>query len=795
MPLLPVEVVGMTAPPDEVVAPGVAGRGIAPNVSLTELDSVENSSHQPGVPATDAVGASTDAAANQWGMGILPQHRAMLAASGITPEFARRRGYVSVDTKVRVRTLGITRAGCNVPGLLIPSLRVDGSTWGFQYRPDSPRQRSGKTVKYETPTGQRNGIDVPPGVADMLGDPTCELWVTEGVKKADCAAIRGLACVALPGVWGWRGSNASGGKTAVADWHDVALNDRKVILAFDSDVMTKPAVRQALTELARYLTSKGAEVLYCHLPDAGDGKVGLDDYLIDHPVAELLRLVHPEPPQSRTDDLGDFWPSPAAPLDVARRILSDYSADDLLTLRHWRNGWMQWDRDHWVEIEDKEVRASVYRRLESATYQKKEGVEPWNPKARTVSDVIDAMAGVTHLPERVDPPYWLPDGTHIAGAGADQVVACRNGLLDVASRELMTLTPALFNRVAVPFDYAADADAPTAWLEFLDSVWPDDPASVDLLAEWFGYVLSGRTDMQKIMLIVGPTRSGKGTIADVLAGMIGRGNVAGPTLASMATNFGLSPLLGRPLAIVSDARLGGGNTFQVVERLLSISGEDMLTVDRKYRDPWTGKLPARFMIMTNELPRFGDASGAIANRFVVLTMLHSFLGKEDRSLRGRLARELPGILRWSLDGLDRLVSNGRFTVTPASEDMITTLHDAVSPISAFLRDCCDRGPHLEAPVEILFGAWNLWCLENFRDHTGTVQTFGRDLMAAVPGIKITQPRDGDGQRKRRYVGLSLKPATNNGDSRVPVRANTPGSDAVARDDTRANSLWSVGQSA
>lgn len=758
---------------------------------------VEDSSRLRGLPASSAntAGISTDAAVNQWGMSILPQHRAMLAASGITPEIARRRGYVSVDTKVRVRTLGITRAGCNVPGLLIPSRRIDGSTWGFQYRPDSPRQRSGKTVKYETPTGQRNGIDVPPGVADMLGDPTRELWVTEGVKKADCAAIRGLACVALPGVWGWRGSNASGGKTAVADWHDVALNDRRVILAFDSDVMTKPAVRRALTELARYLTSKGAEVLYCHLPDAGDGKVGLDDYLIDHPVGELLTLVHPEPPQASNDDLGDLWPSPAAPLDVARRILGDYSADDLLTLRHWRNGWMQWDRDHWVEIEDKEVRASVYRRLESATYLKKEGAEPWNPKARTVSDVIDAMAGVTHLPERVDPPYWLPDGTHIAGAGADQVVACRNGLLDVASRELMPLTPALFNRVAVPFDYAADADAPTAWLEFLDSVWPDDPASVDLLAEWFGYVLSGRTDMQKIMLIIGPTRSGKGTIADVLAGLIGRGNVAGPTLASMATNFGLSPLLGRPLAIVSDARLGGGNTFQVVERLLSISGEDMLTVDRKYRDPWTGKLPARFMIMTNELPRFGDASGAIANRFVVLTMLHSFLGKEDRSLRGRLAQELPGILRWSLDGLDRLVSNGRFTVTPASEDMVRTLHDAVSPISAFLRDRCDRGPHLEVPVEILFGAWSLWCLENFRDHTGTVQTFGRDLMAAVPGIKITQPRDGDGQRKRRYVGLSLKPATNNGDPRVPVRASTPGGDAVARDGTRANPLWAVGESA
>ena len=64
---------------------------------------------------------------------------------------------------------------------------------------------------------------------------------------------------------------------------------------------------------------------------------------------------------------------------------------------------------------------------------------------------------------------------------------------------------------------------------------------------------------------------------------------------------------------------------QVVERLLSISGEDTLTIDRKYRDPWTGQLPTRFLVISNELPRFGDASGAIATRFVMLT-LRTLLG-------------------------------------------------------------------------------------------------------------------------------------------------------------------------
>src|SRR6516164_6204092 len=94
-------------------------------------------------------------------------------------------------------------------------------------------------------------------------------------------------------------------------------------------------------------------------------------------------------------------------------------------------------------------------------------------------------------------------------------------------------------------------------------------------------------------------------------------NVCGPTLSSLGGEFGLAPLLGKSLAIISDARSGGGkNSPAVVERLLSISGEDTLTVNRKYREQWNGKLPARLHIISNELPRLGDASSAIVGRLV-----------------------------------------------------------------------------------------------------------------------------------------------------------------------------------
>ena len=86
----------------------------------------------------------------------------------------------------------------------------------------------------------------------------------------------------------------------------------------------------------------------------------------------------------------------------------------------------------------------------------------------------------------------------------------------------------------------------------------------------------------------------------------------------------------------------------MIERLLSISGEDTLTVNRKYRDQWTGKLPCRLHVLSNELPKLGDASMAIVGRIVLLLTTRSWLGKEDHDLEPALQRELTGILNWSL---------------------------------------------------------------------------------------------------------------------------------------------------
>ena len=218
------------------------------------------------------------------------------------------------------------------------------------------------------------------------------------------------------------------------------------------------------------------------------------------------------------------------------------------------------------------------------------------------------------------------------------------------------------------------------------------------------------------------------------------------------------PLIGKPLAIISDARLGGRtDASAVVERLLAITGEDTITVDRKYREPWTGRLPTRFLILTNELPRLTDASGALASRFIVLLLTRSFYGQEDLTLEGRILRECPDILHWALTGYDRLRARGHFVQPASAEQAAEELADLGSPVGVFVRERCVVNHFLCVECEILFVAWKQWCGEQHRDHHGTIQTFGRDLRAAVPTLATIQGRDSKtGNRHRYYQGVGLQ---------------------------------------
>jgi len=158
--------------------------------------------------------------------------------------------------------------------------------------------------------------------------------------------------------------------------------------------------------------------------------------------------------------------------------------------------------------------------------------------------------------------------------------------------------------------------------------------------------------------------------------------------------------------------------------------------------------------MSNELPRLGDVSGALASRFVILTLERSFYGREDHGLGERLMSELPGILRWAVDGYQRLRARGRFEQPASAADAVSELEELGSPVGAFLAEHCVVGPAYSVLTDALYARWREWCAERGRDHPGTEASFGRDMRAVVPTLRRRQRRVG-GERKRFYDGVGL----------------------------------------
>ena len=190
--------------------------------------------------------------------------------------------------------------------------------------------------------------------------------------------------------------------------------------------------------------------------------------------------------------------------------------------------------------------------------------------------------------------------------------------------------------------------------------------------------------------------------ARILKGLLGTASVAGPTMSSLADTFGLEPLITKPLAIISDARIGARtDKSAITERLLSISSQDQMTVARKFKSAWDGQLMTRFMIITNDLPSMSDNSGALAGRYMILLLIKSFFGKEDPALTGKLLKELPGILNWAIAGYRRLRERGHFVQPKSSQEAADEIEMLAAPVKAFIRDRCQIGAGLSVEHNII----------------------------------------------------------------------------------------------
>ena len=449
------------------------------------------------------------------------------------------------------------------------------------------------------------------------------------------------------------------------------------------------------------------------------------------------------------------------PLDHARKFLQSlYAVEGGFKIVHYAQDFFIYTGTHYLYIEEATVRSQVYKFLDKCQKQDKKGnLVPFNANPAAVNAVLDALKSIVHLANDPNgkPPVWL-DGYAANNPPADKLVSMQNGLFQMDQMVLFPHSLGFFTYNSLPFEYDPSATC-SNWLRFLDDVWPNDDESKELLQEYFGYILSGDTRQQKFLNIIGPRRSGKGTINRVLTELLGQANVVSPQMEELCDTFGLQPWLGKQLASFTDARVTTKNAAGVVSQLLRIVGADTVTVNRKNKESWSGYLPTRIIVYSNEMLQLAENSNALTGRMLVLTMEHSFYGKEDVTLADRLIEELAGIFNWALEGHKRRTARlgQRFIQPQSSKDTLEEMARLSNPLIDFMEEVLEFGNGFEVSKDDLFACYKQWAAKkNF--HVGTEMSFKRRFASSTQdlGAKPYRRRNAEGD-EHIYLGVKLKP--------------------------------------
>lgn len=359
-----------------------------------------------------------------------------------------------------------------------------------------------------------------------------------------------------------------------------------------------------------------------------------------------------------------------------------------------------------------------------------------------------------NLREYLNPPCRLSTNQRL-----DDVMMLRNGymlLADVKAgrRVLHPHDPDHFTESVLGCSFNPDATCPR-FDRFINEIFPDDEASRLVVLRMMAYFLLPDVRFQKFFMLTGVSSSGKSTLAKLINVMVGPENVVGITrMEDLLGDFGLAPLLGKHVIYLPEANTTGSgrNAAAITNIIKQITGADQVTVNRKNCPQLSVQLPGRIVLTCNQPPEFGDDSGALRRRLVVVRFNRSFEDSPEVGLEGVLAAERDGILNRLLEVLpglyDGTATGGFHTPDSAREEQEQVLRDA-SPIGTFISDCLSPDPRGVISSTELAAVASRWCSENNVPLLSAI-AIGR-VLARKPHVRRFN-RNGRG-----FEGVTLSP--------------------------------------
>jgi len=241
--------------------------------------------------------------------------------------------------------------------------------------------------------------------------------------------------------------------------------------------------------------------------------------------------------------------------------------------------------------------------------------------------------------------------------------------------------------VRVPTEYNPNAKA-ERWEQFLKEVV--DEKYITVLKRYVGYAFFPDLPFHKVLVLVGEGSNGKSTFLGVIEHVLGEDNVAHVAVQQLGSRFAPAMLENKLLNIYPDLP---DRAFKDTGVFKAITGGDKITLEKKYRDPYSAKITTKHIFSANLLPGTKDKTYAFYRRWLIVNFPNQFIDNADPELPEKLKSEASGILNWILEGYKELKEEGDFGYEHNIEEIIEMYELAADSLHQFVANYCREGGH------------------------------------------------------------------------------------------------------
>ncbi|HTQ39911.1 MAG TPA: phage/plasmid primase, P4 family [Pirellulales bacterium] len=488
-----------------------------------------------------------------------------------------------------------------------------------------------------------------------------------------------------------------------------------------------------------------------------DGKPRAIDGWVPHDKYRSIDLWVPAPETTTLEAINNptFLARSAINKVFSRPLIIEGVADkSICTLLFAQETFYRHDGRCWVPTPDHEMFQTLWEHVELAflEYKKKHNCGD-SPLTRISTGLVnDAMHSLrVAVKTKKKPGQWLDNRKD----DPSHYLVCENGIIDL-SKDESRFYPHDINFFAtsmLPWSFDPNAPKPARWLQCLDEWWPNNPECHKLLQEFLGYSLTTPW-LHVFFVLCGAKRGGKGVIARVLQDIIGPGNYAALTLHRLGDKNALESGINKRLLFFPETNWGQFGP-EAREILAAISGRDAVEVTAKYKTALTTDNWGVCVITSNSIPHFQDVSGKLESRMILLRFIESFAEKPDPHLNETLKKELPGIIRWAIDGWKRVQQTAKFTRPDLCQEIVQLVVDDSNPIQEWAAENCTVAPNAKGDKAELYDSYRRWCEVRSLD-VPRRQTFCTELLDAFPKLRPGQMRIPNEKVMRIFKGIALK---------------------------------------